>query len=197
MKYDEMTWGTMEAVVNKLGGMDGVQRFLRGALKVVEAEANAAFSTFQKITLSVYDNVATLRKAIADSGNNISDYGEDLLAKMSLVKEPVELELVCVSVKDLGLKSGATIKQIYDRARKLGLDLCPAQVGPELRLAYQDQPIGEWLLVAMEQITDRNGHPSVFIVGCDVHGVRWLDGDYAYPSNTWSGLSRWVFVRRA
>ncbi len=32
MKYADMTWGTMEAIVNKLGGMDGVQRFLSGEL---------------------------------------------------------------------------------------------------------------------------------------------------------------------
>jgi hypothetical protein len=36
MKYSEMDWGTMEAVVNKLGGMDGVQRFLRGEVTLAE-----------------------------------------------------------------------------------------------------------------------------------------------------------------
>ena len=34
MKYPTMNWGTMEAVVNKLGGEDGVKRFLRGELQV-------------------------------------------------------------------------------------------------------------------------------------------------------------------
>jgi len=37
MKYNDLTWGQMEAVVNKLGGMDGVKKFLSGALIVVEA----------------------------------------------------------------------------------------------------------------------------------------------------------------
>lgn len=32
MKYNEMTFGQMEAVVNKLGGMDGVRRLLSGEL---------------------------------------------------------------------------------------------------------------------------------------------------------------------
>jgi len=38
MKYNEMTWGQMEAVINKLGGMDGVHRFLSGesVVKTVE-----------------------------------------------------------------------------------------------------------------------------------------------------------------
>lgn len=34
MKYETMDWGTMEAVVNKLGGLEGVKKFLRGELIV-------------------------------------------------------------------------------------------------------------------------------------------------------------------
>ena len=37
MKYPKLELGTIEAVVNKLGGMDGVQRFLRGELTVSES----------------------------------------------------------------------------------------------------------------------------------------------------------------
>lgn len=35
MKYSKMDWGTMEAVVNKLGGMEGVERFLRDEMEVI------------------------------------------------------------------------------------------------------------------------------------------------------------------
>ncbi|MES2060096.1 MAG: hypothetical protein V4438_03635 [Patescibacteria group bacterium] len=35
MKYPNMDWGTMEAVVNRLGGEEGVARFLRGEVCVV------------------------------------------------------------------------------------------------------------------------------------------------------------------
>jgi len=37
MKYGELNLGQMEAIVNKLGGMDGVKRFLNGTLVVVAA----------------------------------------------------------------------------------------------------------------------------------------------------------------
>ncbi len=36
MKYANLDLGTIEAIVNKLGGMDGVNRFLRGELEVKE-----------------------------------------------------------------------------------------------------------------------------------------------------------------
>ena len=36
MKYASLDLGTIEAVFNKLGGMDGAQRFLRGEIAVSE-----------------------------------------------------------------------------------------------------------------------------------------------------------------
>jgi hypothetical protein len=38
MKYPKMEWGRMEAVINKLGGENGVDRLLRGELVVSERE---------------------------------------------------------------------------------------------------------------------------------------------------------------
>lgn len=35
MKYGELTLGQTEAIVNKLGGMDGVRRFLSGCVEIV------------------------------------------------------------------------------------------------------------------------------------------------------------------
>lgn len=39
MKYNDLSLGTIEAVFNKLGGMEGAQRFLRGELAVETARA--------------------------------------------------------------------------------------------------------------------------------------------------------------
>lgn len=40
MKYSEMTFGRMEAVINKLGGMEGVDKLLRGELTLTEPKRN-------------------------------------------------------------------------------------------------------------------------------------------------------------
>ena len=37
MKYSNLSLGRIEAIVNRLGGMDGVERFLRGELVVSES----------------------------------------------------------------------------------------------------------------------------------------------------------------
>jgi len=41
MKYGELTLGQIEAAVNKLGGMEGVQRFLSGQAKVTPVGAGS------------------------------------------------------------------------------------------------------------------------------------------------------------
>ena len=63
-------------------------------------------------------------------------------------------------MEQLGFPNGATLKEIYAKAKDLGLELCPAEVGPLLRLNYPDQPNGEYLRIAMETINDSDGRAS-------------------------------------
>ena len=53
---------------------------------------------------------------------------------------------------DFGWPAEHSLEEIYRRARERGLDVCPAWVGPQLRLDYADQPVGEVLMVAMDPI---------------------------------------------
>jgi hypothetical protein len=68
------------------------------------------------------------------------------------------VDLVVLSVSELGFgKPGASLKDIYARAKSLGFALCPAEVGPQLRLQYLEQPPGEVLHIAMEPIAKYEG----------------------------------------
>jgi hypothetical protein len=95
----------------------------------------------------------------------------------------------------LGLPDKSTTDQIYQRAEELGLELCPAEVGPHLRLQYQDQPMSEFLHIGMKQITDSHGDPDVFRLYRD-EGGRWLSGGWARPSGHWDRDSKFVFRLR-
>jgi hypothetical protein len=67
------------------------------------------------------------------------------------------VDLVVLSVSELGFgRKGASIKAIYARAESLGFALCPPEVGPQLRLQY-DQPPGEILHIAMQPIAKYDG----------------------------------------
>jgi len=137
------------------------------------------------------------RQTLKDGGFKISDWANDIMGKpgFSISSEKIELDLVVVSVADLGFPDGAKLDQIYKRAKSLGLALCPPEVGPQLRLQYKDQPKGEWLRVAMEPIIDSVGDPFVFFV-VHVDGVLLLNTYYDISGSVWSPGYRWVFVLR-
>lgn len=149
-----------------------------------------------KIGTSLLRTAEDFRKAIKDREMRISDWASDILGKpaFTVVAQEIELDLVKLTVRELGFKSEARRDQIYERAKQLGLEPCPVEVGPQLRLQYKDQPNDEWILIAMEPIAGSGGALWVF-------GVRrydselWLDGSFGFPDFFWGPGSRWIFIR--
>ncbi len=86
--------------------------------------------------------------ALEAGGNKIGDWARQILAKTTLSATPSEIELVVVKGSDVGLEGEYTTAQMYSAAEAHGLSKCPAEVGPQLRLQYPNQPKGEWLVVA-------------------------------------------------
>jgi hypothetical protein len=134
------------------------------------------------------------RKTITDYGMRVS--GWDVGKEFKVATESTSLDLVRVSVAKLGFKRGATTQQIYEHAKELGLELCPAEVGPQLRLQYADQPRGEDLFIGMEPIIDSEGRRSVFCLGCDHNGAFLCPIEFGRSGDyIWDNDPVWVFVR--
>ena len=194
------TAGELNAIIKllkKQGGEDGPEKFLRGELTLKLTER--MFKTWKTVKLGTGLKTADdFRKALTNAGCNIGSWANDILGKpvFSVSSEETEVELVVVSVAELGFKNGATRKDIYKRAEELGFALCPSEVGPQLRLRYNDQPNGEWLLIGMEPIAVSDGDLRVFGVGRDDDGSQWLDGGCGSPVLVWSADLHWVFLRR-
>ena len=131
------------------------------------------------------------------AGINISDYAKSMLNNREFVpgKNPEEATLIRLTVADLGFKSSATTDQIYERAQNLGLELCPADTGPNYRLKYRNQPLNEWIYMGMKQITDSDGYPNVFELERNDDGL-WLDGSWAKPGYEWDPGYKFVFRLR-
>ncbi len=199
MKYNDLSFGQAEAVFNKLGGMEGVMDFLSGKTIVVKvpSDEKTSFNVWKTIKLGTLKNADEFRKALKKDGFKIGDWGNDIIGKpaFTVASTEEEIQLVNVSVADLGFKNGATYKDICAKAKELGLELCPNEVGPQLRLQYKDQPKGEYLRIAMEPITDSDGILGIFDVG---HGGDdlWLYGHYGYSVSFWSADYRFVFRLR-
>lgn len=137
------------------------------------------------------------RAALKRGGNRISDWANDILGKpaFTAASQEIEVDLVLVSAAELGYKDGATYRDICQRAKEFGLDRCPAEVGPQLRQQYTDQPLNERLVIAMEPITGSSGGLFVFVVVRYDVGL-WLYSGDGHPDCFWDGSSRFVFIRR-
>lgn len=138
MKYGELNLRQIEAVVNKLGGMKGVKRFLSGETVIKETEHE--LNIWKTIKLGTGPKTADeFRRLLGEGGFRLSNRASDILGKpaFKVADEETEIDLVKVTAAELGFKKGARRDQIYERAQKLGLELCPAEVGPQLRLQYQ------------------------------------------------------------
>jgi hypothetical protein len=127
-------------------------------------------------------------------GINISDYAKLMMENLDFITGPnrEEAKLVRLTVADIGFKTNATTDQIYERAQALGLELCPPDTGPNYRLQYKDQPLGEWVRIGMKQITDSGGDPGVFSLDRHDDGL-WLGDDWARPGITWDPDVGFVF----
>jgi hypothetical protein len=127
-----------------------------------------------------------LLRQLEGKGIKISDYARDMLVSkdFTTAEKPEAADLVHLSVESLGFPKGATTKEIYERAEALGLELCPAEVGPQYRLKYGNQPMNERLSIGMKQISDRMGRPSVFRLEHYEDGL-WLHYSWAKPDRRW------------
>lgn len=143
------------------------------------------FKVWKTITIGGMSE-AELLKALAKDGHEVSSWARDMISKpgFTVAKERESINLARAKVGEFGFTEMPNTRELWKRIREIG-GLCPAEVGPRLRLQYQDQPKGEVLWVAMEQITDSDGYPSVFYVERCVGGERWLFGFYALPDIHW------------
>ncbi len=171
---------------------NGLKKFLSGL-----SPSKSDFKVWKTIKLGTgMKNARQFRLAIVKAGGKVGGVATDILGNpaFTVATEEVELDLVNVSVGELGFAKGATRREIYKRAIELGLERCPAEVGPQLRLQYKDQPMGKLLLIGMEPISDSGGYLDVFYVERSGDGL-WLYCCNGYPDYVWDPDSRWVFVQ--
>ncbi len=156
------------------------------------------FPIWKSITIGGKSSEQLLMKL--EKGNFIvSDWAKDLINKPAFTtwSNPVEISLVRIKVRDLGFTVNPTTTQFFSRAKEMGLALCPAEVGPHLRLVFNNQSLGDCFWIAMEPICASDGRPNVFYVERDDSGDRWLRTGRAYPEGIWDIGCEFVFSRQA
>ena len=118
-----------------------------------------------------------------------------------------EIEIVETSVLGLGFAVGATFAQLTERALQLGLQLCPLELAPFLRLQLLDQPEAAVqaaptenrappgsLTIASAPLDDTYDTPNGFYLR-KIDGVSWLRGYRCDAEHVWSPEDRLVYAR--
>lgn len=146
-------------------------------------------------TIETDQSIQTPQQAEAklkEKAIHLSDYGKDLLYKTEFSKAKESYQLVRFTVGELGFSGAASTDEICAKAKTLGFDLCPAEVGPQLRLSYSG---GELMFIAMKQILDRDDSPRVFDLYFGGGELR-LGGNSAGPDDRWAAGNCFVFCLR-
>ena len=150
---------------------------------------------WKTVKLGICKSPDEYRKAFKQARISIGDWGNDILDRISCSQQEVEVNLAVLSVSELGFNRRAKFKYLCAKARELGLQLCPDDVGPALRLSYKDQPGDECLRIAMNAVTNSYGYyDSIFEVVHEEGELR-LGGNCGEPDICRSIRSRFVFVR--
>ncbi len=152
---------------------------------------------WKTITLGTFANSFALRNALNAIGCNIGGLAAEILARPGFIVSSTrkDVELVTVSAAELGFKSDTvTLAAIYARAEQLGFELAAAEVGPQLRLQYFDQPMGEFLIIGMEPIKTWSGEQVILNVVNGGAGLILIGQDGRAGAEI-SSTSRLVFVR--
>ncbi|KGJ68385.1 hypothetical protein BJA5080_00717 [Bradyrhizobium diazoefficiens SEMIA 5080] len=152
---------------------------------------------WKTITIGTFANFFALSNAMDAVGCGIGNSAGEILARptFTLRDTKTSVKLFAVSAAELGFKTDtASLADIYARAKQLGFGLAAAEVGPQLRLQYFDQPIGEFLIIGMEPIRTWKGAPVILNVANGGAGLILIGQDGSADAQI-SVVSRFVFVR--
>lgn len=120
----------------------------------------------------------------------INKLGEKLFAAntFQVTDKKYTVHTVELKVRDLGFPEGATLPELYKKAAQFGLQVCPLELGPYLRLEYLDQPEGHegrpiWrnrspygaVTIASEKVSEDIDFPRGFYLR-KIEGALWLRG---------------------
>jgi uncharacterized protein YjiS (DUF1127 family) len=167
------------------------------AIPQILVKSAADVPVWKTITVGTFADTFAIRNALDAAGCSIGDFAGQILARpaFTLSVRKTSVELFAVSAAELGFETDTvSLAAFYARAQLLGFGLAAAEAGPQLRLQYFDQPIGEFLTIGMEPIRTWNGERAILTVANGGAGLTLFGQDGSADAQI-SVASRFLFVR--
>lgn len=132
MKYGELNLGQIEAIVNKLGGMEGVQRFLAGSIEVVVKKiltlvttvriaAGGRFVVAEKFRIGETDGVKIAWLGDNVKTNFLDKIEENVKAAELKIHRLEQDSLDAPIIAELGDVAETTLADFWELLKKQGL----------------------------------------------------------------------------
>jgi hypothetical protein len=152
---------------------------------------------------------AELLARLAQNGVELNEAARVLFASDKFITSDVRTHLRTVElrVRNLGFPQGATTSDVYTSAMRLGLRLCPVELGPHLRLQFLDQPEGflgqpVWqhrappgsIIIASEILSEDDEFPKGFYLR-RIEGTLWLRGYWSRKQHICDPEDHFVFCQ--
>jgi len=170
--------------------MGGLQEIIEG-----QGAEDRSVWNWKTIEIGTYKDMESLRKALEEAGAAIRGQASDVLNRVYLSKSKQSLDLVVLSVKELGFSQRAQLESIHKIGDVQGLGKPPAEAAPQYLLEHGNNlKPGEVLIFAMEPIIDSFCDPRLFFVK-RFGDVLSLGAFRVRPDDFWDVDDRFVFVR--
>ena len=127
----------------------------------------------------------------------LSPYADRIIRQevFTTLEQPETAIQIILTVRDFGFTEMAHVADLLNSERlsrwsDTHLDgwevtLNPAEAGPHLAIQYTDQPVDEFLWMAMDRIIGHAGRPYLFYIERDDDEVFSLDSHWMYPAAPW------------
>jgi len=202
MKYGDLSLGQIEAIVNKLGGMDKVNMFLRGELII--SELTRSWTEKDGVIYLDDDLVSdgtTGEEWIArleSKGFRVSNYAKSVLRSESFVlSNPGTIYRVAVLKGEIFSDNKRITKNIRKEAKKRSLSTPNTEIACLIREKFSDKELEAmdlyWIVTMHEAIKDSDGDP-ILLSASRLGGGSWLDAFYGSPGFRWGRDSGFAFV---
>ena len=127
------------------------------------------------VTLGTRTSGADLLQTLIEKKCMVSPWSIEALGNpdFPVVAEEITVDIVVVSMLEMGFAEGelATLDTIYNRAKQLGLEICPVETAAQLRLQFLDQPdwttggrLGDFFVASEPFALTPDGFPKIFSV---------------------------------
>lgn len=199
MKYASLDLGTIEAVFNKLGGIEGAQKFLQGKLQVCEPTRNWREQD-GVIYLTVTSDGTTgpeWIKRLEKKGFRLSDYAKSVLRSPDFKPTKSVTYEVAILKGILFEDSNRITSKIRTEAINRKLTLPNAEIACLIRENFSDEDIEAmgliWIVTMHEPIKDSDGDQRL-LSARRIDDGRWLHAFYDDPGNGWPREGGFAFV---